>query len=85
MWPFRKPLIVVAPKALIRLAECQSPLRAFEETFEAVLSDAPAHDSVTDVLLCSGKIYFELVKQREKRGVNETTALIRLEQLAPFP
>ncbi len=83
----RKPLVVFTPKSLLRHPKCVSTLgdltRGF---FEPVLSDVSSvqPDRVVQVLFCSGKIYYELLAEREKRGA-WNTALVRLEQLYPWP
>ena len=64
-WPFRKPLIVIAPKTLIRLPECVSPLAdmAPGTSFRPALADSTVEaDKVNQILLCSGKLYYELVQ-----------------------
>jgi len=83
----RKPLIIFTPKSLLRHPRAVSPLNEFTAgTFREVLADDDAirPDRVTRVLLCSGKIYYELLEAREKRQAG-SVALIRLEQLYPFP
>jgi 2-oxoglutarate dehydrogenase E1 component len=84
--PIRKPLIVMTPKSLLRLAEATSPLGDFTGgTFKRLLVDAKAADAkVTRLLLCSGKVFFDLVKQRDL-AKDETVAIARLEQLYPLP
>jgi 2-oxoglutarate dehydrogenase E1 component len=87
--PFRKPLIVMAPKSLLRHKLCVSKLEemATGTTFHRVLWDdaAPAADEkIKRVVLCSGKIYFDLFEERAKRGVKDVY-LMRIEQLYPFP
>jgi len=81
---WRKPLIVMTPKSLLRHPGAASPLAEFTSgQFRTVLEDA----SVTDaerIILCTGKVFFELDAERAKRGADRT-ALIRLEQLYPFP
>lgn len=84
---FRKPLILMTPKSLLRHERCTSP---FEEltagAFRLVLDDplGAAAERIQRVVLCSGKIFFDLLKGREERGLDDV-ALIRLEQLYPFP
>lgn len=86
---FRKPLIVMTPKSLLRHKLCVSPLSMMtgSETFHRVLYEdiklAKPKD-IKRVVLCSGKIYYDLFEQREKMGINDVTVL-RLEQLYPFP
>ena len=86
---FRKPLIVMTPKSMLRLAAAFSHVDGFTEGhFRSVLPDPgiarDAGESVNKVLFCSGKLYHELHAQREKSG-QTTTAVVRLEQLFPFP
>ncbi|KAN0135872.1 dehydrogenase E1 and transketolase [Lactarius tabidus] len=85
---FRKPLIVCAPKGLLRLPAASSSLSDLEEpqTFQPVLRDplVEAH-SADRVLLVAGKLYYELAKEREARGLRGRVALVRLEELCPFP
>ena len=75
--PYRKPLVVIAPKTLLRLAEAQSPLTAMGPgtSFAPVLDDPeiPSSDQeIQRLVLCSGKIYYELHKQRQQREANDT-------------
>ncbi|ATE57139.1 2-oxoglutarate dehydrogenase E1 component [Actinosynnema pretiosum] len=82
-----RPLVVFTPKSMLRLKAAVSPVEDFvEERFKSVIDDAAIEDSsaVTKVLLCSGKIYYELVAEREKRGAKDT-AIVRVEQLYPVP
>ncbi|KAM4554272.1 2-oxoadipate dehydrogenase complex component E1 [Fundulus diaphanus] len=85
---FRKPLIVVGPKTLLRFSGAVSSLSdlAPGTSFRPVLGDTsvPA-ESVQKVVLCSGKHYYALLKQRETSAANQNTALIRVEELCPFP
>jgi 2-oxoglutarate dehydrogenase E1 component len=83
---FRKPLIVITPKSLLRHKEAVSPIEDLTEGgFREVLDDAalPA-DGVRRVVLCSGKIYYGLLEQRKKDD-NSEVALLRVEQFYPFP
>ncbi|MDP8955566.1 MAG: multifunctional oxoglutarate decarboxylase/oxoglutarate dehydrogenase thiamine pyrophosphate-binding subunit/dihydrolipoyllysine-residue succinyltransferase subunit [Actinomycetota bacterium] len=83
----RKPLIVFTPKSLLRLPVAASSTNDFVSGhFREVLADPndPAPDSVKRVILCSGKVYYDLLAERDKRGVT-TAALVRVEQLYPFP
>ena len=86
MRKYRKPLIVMTPKSLLRYRPSFSPLSdILENDFQRVLDDSlidPAQ--IKRVLLCSGKIYYDLLKERETREIIDT-ALIRVEQLYPFP
>ncbi|NES15840.1 MULTISPECIES: multifunctional oxoglutarate decarboxylase/oxoglutarate dehydrogenase thiamine pyrophosphate-binding subunit/dihydrolipoyllysine-residue succinyltransferase subunit [unclassified Micromonospora] len=83
----RKPLVVFTPKSLLRHKLCVSPVEDFTTgTFQPVLADtaAPAPEQVKRVLLCSGKVYYDLFQARQERGVTDT-AIIRMEQLYPLP
>jgi 2-oxoglutarate decarboxylase len=82
-----KPLVLFTPKSLLRLPAAASPLEALASGgFRVCLDDAEAADrsSVERVLFCSGKVYYDLRAEREKRG-RTGTAIVRLEQLYPFP
>ena len=95
---FRKPLIVMTPKSLLRHKRCVSFLADMESrnSFHRVLRDQAevvpgattvklVKDSeIKRVVLCSGKVYFDLMEEREKRGENRIQ-ILRLEQLYPFP
>ncbi|RKP28148.1 thiamine diphosphate-binding protein [Syncephalis pseudoplumigaleata] len=87
--PFRKPLIVVAPKTLLRLADAVSDMGDMlpSTSFQPVLADphVKSADSVKRVAFLSGKVYYELVKERAARGLEDAVALVRVEELAPFP
>ena len=85
--PWRKPLVVMTPKSLLRREEASAPLNAFTSgAFRRVISDAPAGgaDKVTRLLLCSGKVAYDLLAARAK-AADDTIAVARLEQLYPFP
>ncbi len=86
---FRKPLVVMTPKSLLRHKRCVSRLADMGPgtSFHRVLyEDAmPAPDKdIRRVLLCSGKVFYDLEAERDKRGIKDIT-MLRLEQLAPFP
>ena len=84
-WPFRKPLVNFSPKANLRLPASYSSVSAFTEGgFTEVYDDVTITDEtkVKKVIMCSGKIYFDLAEKRENR---EDVAIIRLEQLYPLP
>jgi len=89
--PFRKPLVVMAPKQLLRHKRIRSPLRDFlpETRFQRVLVDPPVGTNPRDatrLLLCSGRIWIDLITAREAMGeAGNSIALLRLEQIAPFP
>jgi 2-oxoglutarate dehydrogenase E1 component len=84
---FRKPLVVMTPKSLLRDPLCVSPLADFESSrFQEVLDDATAgKDKVERVVFCSGKIYYDLIKARTEQKEYTGVPIIRLEQLYPFP
>lgn len=85
-WPFRKPLVVMSPKSLLRHPKVVSPVEEFTQgKFKEVIPDTFASQkSVKKVLLCSGKIYYELAEKREEEK-RKDVAIIRIEQLHPFP
>jgi len=82
---FRKPLIVMTPKSLLRLKQCVSSVDELADgEFQFVIDDPGKYDSAKTILLCSGKVYYDIAQEREKRK-EESTAIIRIEQLYPFP
>jgi 2-oxoglutarate dehydrogenase E1 component len=86
---FRKPLIVFTPKSLLRHKLAVSPLADFGpgSSFHRVLAEAESllpGDRVRRVVLCSGKLYYDLLADRQARKINDV-AILRLEQLYPFP
>jgi 2-oxoglutarate dehydrogenase E1 component len=93
---FRKPLILMTPKSLLRHKRCVSALADMGEgtTFHRVLwDDAQRHPGpvklkpdgeIRRVVLCSGKVYYDLLEEREKRGI-DSIYLLRVEQFYPFP
>ena len=86
---FRKPLIVMTPKSLLRLKACQSTLDELADgsSFHRVLPETETlvgDEKVQRVILCTGKIYYDLAAERAKRGV-KNIAIVRLEQIYPFP
>jgi 2-oxoglutarate dehydrogenase E1 component len=84
--PFRKPLVVMSPKSLLRHPKCVSELKAFTSgTFEELIDDnAVKAADVKRVVFCTGKLYYELLEQRDA-GDLKHVALVRIEQLYPFP
>ena len=83
----RKPLIVMTPKSLLRHAKVLSSIDDLTHgVFQPVLDDASATNpnAVRKILLCSGKIYYELLAARDQRKATDT-AIVRIEQLYPFP
>jgi 2-oxoglutarate dehydrogenase E1 component len=87
---FRKPLIVMTPKSLLRHKRCTSALEEMGpgSSFHRVMYEEPpseADSRIERVILCSGKVHYDLLQEREDRGLDGKVALVRLEQLAPFP
>ena len=83
----RKPLIIFTPKSLLRNKDATSPVSEFTKGgFQTVLPENKAlkADKVKRVLVCSGKVYYDLVKKREELGADDV-AILRAEQLYPFP
>jgi 2-oxoglutarate dehydrogenase E1 component len=89
---FRKPLIVMSPKSLLRFPECVSPIEdfmpgtKFQEVYDdpIVGENQELIDNVKIVLWCTGKIYYDLL-ERQRTEKRYDVAIIRLEQLYPFP
>uniref|UniRef100_A0A8C7VSP0 2-oxoglutarate dehydrogenase complex component E1 n=1 Tax=Oncorhynchus mykiss TaxID=8022 RepID=A0A8C7VSP0_ONCMY len=89
--PFRKPLIVFTPKSLLRHPEARSN---FDEMlpgtdFQRLIPDngpvAQNPAGVKRIVFCTGKVYYELTKERKAHGMEDTVAIARMEQLSPFP
>lgn len=83
---WRKPLVIMTPKSLLRLPAATSTMvQLATGRFERVLADPqpPPADAVERVFLCSGRVYYDLVKERAARG-DTRTAIVRLEQLYPW-
>ncbi|OEK03128.1 2-oxoglutarate dehydrogenase E1 component [Roseivirga sp. 4D4] len=85
-WEFRKPLVVMSPKSLLRHPKAVSPLDEFTSGgFKEVISDDNVTaKSVKKVILTSGKVYYDLLERKEK-DKRKDIALIRIEQIQPFP
>ena len=82
---FRKPLIIMAPKSLLRHPLAVSDLKEMTTgNFKEVIEDPDSLKSVRRVLFCSGKIYYELLQKRREMKKTDT-AILRLEQFYPFP
>ncbi|WP_423196897.1 MULTISPECIES: 2-oxoglutarate dehydrogenase E1 component [unclassified Cupriavidus] len=84
---FRKPLVIMTPKSLLRNKDAVSPLSDLAKGhFETVIPDHEELNAskVKRVIMCSGKVYYDLVNTRKERGAGDA-AIIRLEQLYPFP
>jgi len=81
--PMKKPLIVFSAKVLLRHPLCRSPLKDLcEGQFEDILDDPKPPKNPKRMLLCSGKIYYDLVQEREKRNAEDV--IVRIEQLYPL-
>ncbi len=83
---YRKPLVIMSPKSLLRLPEAVSSRDEFTTgKFQEILDDPSADPAKTDrLLLCAGKIYYELLKEKQARGL-DNIAIARMEQYYPFP
>ena len=85
---FRSPLVIFTPKSLLRAPRAVSvPHDLANGTFQTVIPDAAcaaAPEAVNRVLFCSGKVFYDLVEEREKRGAEAETAIVRVEQLYPW-
>jgi 2-oxoglutarate dehydrogenase E1 component len=80
----RKPLVLFTPKALLRYPACVSSLNDLTVgSFQEVLDDPLSPKKIKRLLLCSGKVYYDLILAREKRKV-ERVAIVRIEQLYPL-
>jgi 2-oxoglutarate dehydrogenase E1 component len=87
---FRKPLIVMTPKSLLRHRQCISTLAEMGpgSSFHRVMYErppSPTDHEIKRVVLCAGKVYYDLFARRRELGLDDVVALVRLEQLAPFP
>merc|ERR1719225_335642 len=89
--PFRKPLVVFTPKSLLRHPECRS---SFDDLlpgteFKRMILDSGAASqnpaAVQKVLICTGKVYYDLLKERRDRGLDDQIAIHTIEQISPFP
>ncbi|TVQ35583.1 MAG: 2-oxoglutarate dehydrogenase E1 component [Geminicoccaceae bacterium] len=87
---FRKPLIVMTPKSLLRHKRCVSSFADLTtgSAFHRVLYDretSAADAKVERIVLCTGKVYYDLKQAAEDQGIDDKVAFLRLEQIAPFP
>ena len=81
----RRPLVVITPKSLLRLPEAASNLSELTEgSFNCIIGDDLPKENIKRVVICSGKVFYDLKKARDKKGISDV-ALLRLEQLYPFP
>lgn len=83
--PFRKPVIHMSPKSLLRHPKCVSKISEFEPKngFQTIIEDSTVKKAER-LLFCSGKVYYDLEEYREKHNI-ENTAIVRVEQLFPLP
>jgi len=86
---FRKPLVIMTPKSLLRHKRCVSDLidMSTQSQFLRVIGETEklvANSKVRRVVLCTGKVYYDLMQAREDAGINDT-AILRVEQLYPWP
>ena len=85
--PFRKPLILMMPKSLLRYPPSYSTLAEFTDANVQLILDDPARiqrDDVKRVVFCSGKVFYSLAKARDEAGLRNV-AIVRVEQLYPLP
>ncbi|XP_068608625.1 2-oxoglutarate dehydrogenase complex component E1 [Brachionichthys hirsutus] len=89
--PFRKPLVIFTPKSLLRHPEAKSgfdDMLPGSHFLRLIPDDGPAAagpEQVKRVVFCCGKIYYELIRERKDRGMDDSVAVIRVEQVSPFP
>ena len=85
-WPFRKPLVVMSPKSLLRHPQVISPLEDLTKgSFQEVIADSFAvAKKVKRVLFCTGKVYYDLL-EKQQADSRDDVAIVRLEQLHPLP
>ncbi|CAF1479454.1 unnamed protein product [Adineta ricciae] len=90
-FPFRKPLVLMTTKSLFRLAACQSSFDELIEgtTFKRIYPEEgeAGHnpDAVKKLIFCSGKTYYDLIEARTEQKLESDIAIVRIEQLSPFP
>lgn len=87
---YRKPLVIFMSKRLLRFKDSMSPLENFTEgsTFRPVIGDIVAradNNTVKRIILCSGQVYYDLAAGRAERKLEDEIAIVRVEQLYPFP
>ncbi|AZR60014.1 2-oxoglutarate dehydrogenase E1 component [Eikenella corrodens] len=86
--PYRKPLVIFMSKRLLRLKDACSPLANFTDgEFRLVIGDTVhgRDQDVKRVILCAGQVYYDLAKARADKGLEKDIAIVRVEQLYPFP
>ena len=82
----RRPLVVISPKSLLRNPQAVSSIESLTEgSFEYVIDDTHTNPELVEkIVMCSGKVFYDLASKREELGI-KNTALLRIEQLYPFP
>ena len=85
VWEFRKPLVIMSPKSLLRHPKCVSPVEDLTKgSFQEIIDDSYAKArKVKRVLLCTGKVYYDLLEKQQADN-RDDVAIVRLEQLAPL-
>lgn len=84
-WEFRKPLVVMSPKSLLRHPRCMSPMEnVLKGKFEELIVDTAESAEVRKILFCTGKIYYDLLERKERDGIKDVL-IARVEQLYPTP
>lgn len=86
--PMRKPLVIMMSKRLLRFKGAMSELCEFTDgAYKPVITDPQLHQSqkVKRVILCSGQVYYDVLEARKQRECEDEVAIVRLEQLYPFP
>ncbi|KAM6986700.1 2-oxoglutarate dehydrogenase complex component E1-like isoform 5-T5 [Aplochiton taeniatus] len=89
--PFRKPLIIFTPKSLLRHPEAKSsfddmlPGTHFKRVIPEAGPECASPERVKRLVLCTGKVFYELTRERKNRGLEDVVAIARIEQLSPFP
>lgn len=82
--PFRKPLILMAPKSLLRHKSCVSDVEELEKgSFQCILDDPKPAEKPKRVVFCSGKVYYSLIEYQNRMNIDDV-AIVRVEQLYPF-
>ncbi len=83
--PMKKPLVLFTPKAILRHPACVSSINDLTQGgFQEVIDDPTLVQNPRKLFFCSGKVYYDLVQEREKRKISDV-AFVRIEQLYPFP
>ena len=83
--PIKRPLIIIAPKSLLRTRQTYSPLSEVTTgSLQAVIGDPRVASGARRVVLCTGKIYYDLLRYREEHNIDDV-AIVRVEVLYPFP